>query len=140
MSEDNKALVRRLVEEVWNAGNLAALEEMIAPDYVHHSAPPEVSRGPQGYRQRVVMDRRPFRDFHLNLEDLISEGDRVVGRWTIQGIHYGEYLGIAPTGRKITFTGIFIVRVAGGKLAEEWEEVDAIGLRQQLTATTTSEQ
>ena len=138
MAEGNKAIVRSLVEEVWNKGNLAVVDEIIADDYIHHGASHEIPPGPEGYKQTVSMNRSPFLDFQMILEDLIAEGDKVAGRWTIRGTHQGELMGIAPTGRQVAFTGIFIVRIAGRKVAEEWEEADALGLMQQLRAVPTA--
>ena len=134
MSEQNKALVRRWVEEVWNQGSLAAVDEIIAADYVHHMAPPGLPGGPEGYKQLVTRYRTPFRGFRLTLEELIAEGDRVAGRWTIRGIHEGEFMGVAPTGKEVAFTGMVMARIAGGKVAEEWEGVSALELLRQLGA------
>lgn len=132
MSEENKALVRRIVEEAWNKGNLAVVDELLSPDYVLHIPLPGEAPGRKGYEQAVSMHRTAFTDFRLMIEDMVAEGDKVVIRWTIRGTHKGEYMGIAPTSKEVTYTGISIRRFEGGKIAEEWLELDTLGLMQQM--------
>src|SRR5919199_2849531 len=101
-AEENKAVTRRFLEEVFTAGNLKLVDELFAPDYVLHdpSVPQEV-RGPEGMRQYVAMYRAAYPDTHFTIEDQIAEGDEVVTRWVGRGTHQGELMGIAPTGRSV---------------------------------------
>jgi steroid delta-isomerase-like uncharacterized protein len=132
MSEQNKALTRRYLEEVWNGGNLALADELIAADYVYHTpVPPEV-HGPEGVKQLVSMYRAAYPDLHFTAEDVIAEGDQVVTRWTSRSTHQGELMGIPATGKRVTTSGINIVRFETAKIAEEWTNWDALGMLQQL--------
>jgi steroid delta-isomerase-like uncharacterized protein len=129
MSEANKAVSRR-VFDVFNSGTVEDLEEIFAPDFVNHdpSAPP----GVEGARQQILLYRSAFRDLAVKVEDQIAEGDRVATRWSARGTHEGDLLGIAPTGKKTTATGITIDRIDGGKIVESWTNWDTLGLLQQL--------
>jgi steroid delta-isomerase-like uncharacterized protein len=130
--EDNKALVRRLVEAS-NRGNLDALDALVTDTFVEHS--PYVQGGPagaEGMKQFARMIRSGFPDSEWVIDDLIAEGDQVVMRWTSRGTHQGEAFGIPATGRPVVVTGIDIFRVSGGKLAERWNEVDMLGSMQQI--------
>jgi steroid delta-isomerase-like uncharacterized protein len=131
MSEDNKMLVRQVIEEIYNQGNLAAIDEFVAADFVIH-APPEDIHGPAGARQFVAGLREAFPDFHITIQDQIADGDRVVTRWTAEGTHLGEFQGIPPTGRHGKMTGIDIDRLVDGKVVECWVNEDDLGLLQQL--------
>lgn len=131
----NKEIVRRLVNGVWADRNLAIIDELIAPDYVGHDpTQPEPIRGPEGYRQFVGMYQAAFEDGMVTIDDEIAEGDLVVTRWTGRGTHTGELMGIAPTGKEVTVSGITISRLANGKIAEDWELMDALGMMVQLGA------
>jgi len=131
----NKEIVRRLVNGVWADRNLAIVDELIAPDYVGHDpTQPEPIRGPEGYKQFVGMYQAAFEDGMVTIDDEIAEGDLVVTRWTGRGTHTGELMGIAPTGKEVTVSGITISRLANGKIAEDWELMDALGMMVQLGA------
>jgi len=132
MSEENKALVRRFVEEAVNKGNLTILDELVASDYVYHGPNGPQFRGPEGYKQLVTMYRTAFPDLRMTTEDMVAEGDKVVTRFSAQGTHRGELMGIAPTGKPVAVTGIFILRFANRKFVEEWENFDTLGMMQQL--------
>ena len=127
----NKTLVRRLIEEAWNRGNLAVINELVSPDYILHIDAPGPP-GREGYKQAVEMHRAAWSDFRLTIEDLVAEGDKVAMRGTLRGVHEGEYMGIPPTGKQATWGAISIRRIEGGKIAEEWVELDMLGLMQQL--------
>ena len=129
-TEENKAKVRRIIEEVWNGGNLAVLDELVAPNCVFHD-PSTTLSGPEGIK-RYVMYRMAFPDVHFTIDDLIAEGERVVIRWTVTGTHKGELQGMAPTGRYVRVMGMVISRFAKGKVEEDWINFDALGLMQQL--------
>ena len=137
-TEENKAVVRRYVEE-FNKGKeagMAALEELYAPDYVWHSPSPGVfpDLDRAGMKQFGRAGFTAFPDWHYTLEDLIAEGDKVVQRFTFRGTHQGEWMGVPATGKVVTFTGIYISRFAGGKGVEHWWNRDDLGLVQQLGA------
>jgi steroid delta-isomerase-like uncharacterized protein len=133
MSELNKKVVRRLIEEVWNKGNLPLADELFTPNYAHHdSSTPDVGRGPESEKKRVTLYRTAFPDLQLNVEDIIGEGEIVMARWSCRGTHKGDLGGIAPTGKQFNISGVSIARFAGGKMAEGWVNWDALGLMQQL--------
>ena len=133
MSEPNKAIVRRLVEELWNKGNLSVADELFAPNYEHHDASTlDFGRGPESEKKRATLYRTAFPDVRLTIEDIIAEGETVMTRWSCRGTHKGDLSGIAPTGKQITISGVTIARLANGKMAEGWVNWDALGLMQQL--------
>jgi steroid delta-isomerase-like uncharacterized protein len=135
MSEANKAIARRLIEEAWNRGSLAAVEELVDAGYVGNFAiQPEPLRGPEAYKGFAAGLRAAFPDLEFTVEDLIAEGDKVVVRWTNRGTHRGALMGLPPTGRRVEGTGMWIHRIAGGKIVEEWGQSDVLGLLQQLGA------
>ena len=133
-TEENKARVQRFYEEVFNRKNTAALDEFIDPQAVDHSAPPGAPGGIAGARQVAGMFLVAFPDVRFTVEDLIAEGDLVVARLTQSGTHQGIFLGIPPTGKRVTVTGIEIFRLAAGKIIEHWNSYDDLGLFQQLGA------
>jgi predicted ester cyclase len=130
--EDNKALVRRFVEELFNQKHLAIIDELIDANYLDHTPDVALPPGPEGYRQFASLNLTAFPDSHIIIEDQIAEGDKVVSRYTSQGTHTGDFMGIAPTGKSITITGIEINRIAAGKIVEGWSNFDLLGLLQQL--------
>ena len=133
MSEHNKAIVRRLVEELWNKGNLSVADELFAPNYEHHDASTlDFGRGPESEKKRATLYRTAFPDIQLTMEEVIAEGEIVMTRWSCRGTHKGDLSGIAPTGKQITISGVTIARLANGKMAESWVNWDALGLMQQL--------
>jgi steroid delta-isomerase-like uncharacterized protein len=142
MSEKNKAIARRLVDEVWNKGNLMIADEILAFDLrdwdaarlSYDASDPEAGQGLEGFKQLVKMFRNAFPDVYLTIDDMIAEGDRVVIRWTARGTHKGDLKGIAPTGRPIVVTGIDIHRIADGKILETGGNWDTAGMMQQLGA------
>ncbi len=121
MSEENKAIARRIFEEIINQGSLARVDELIAP-----------SAEPEALKQDVTRNHAAFPEMQITVEDMIAEGDKVVVRWIGHGTHKGEFLGIAPSGEQVTFRGVNIVRIAGGKVVEHWDYNDQLGLMQQL--------
>ena len=134
-TEQNKAMDRRVYEEVWNGGNLAVVDELVAANYVDHDQDPNGTlEGVEGPKQSVTMYRTAFLDVHFTIEDQIAEGDLLVTRWTARGTHQGAFRGIPATGKQAVVTGISISRVADGKFIEGWTNFDALGLLQQLGA------
>jgi steroid delta-isomerase-like uncharacterized protein len=136
MSEEvrNKALMRRFYEELWSKGNLEAIPELVAEDFVDHQAPVGQPSGREELAGLVVVWRTGFPDMQETVEDLISEGDKVVGRFLMRGTHRGEFMGVAPTGRSVTMSGIDVVRIADGKISEFWYAEQMLELMQQLGA------
>lgn len=132
MSEENKAVSRSVIEECFNKGNLALADELYTADYIDHNALPGMPNGPEGFKQTAAMYRAAFPDIHITIEDQLAEGDKVVTRWTGSGTHQGELMGIPPTGKQVTVTGIGIDRIANGKIVEHWEIFDQLGMMQQL--------
>jgi steroid delta-isomerase-like uncharacterized protein len=132
-AEENKALVRRFFEEVFNKGNLALAGEVLAPNYVlHDPATPNLAGGPEGYKQMVSTYRNAFPDLQLTVEDQMTEGEKVVTRWTTRGTQQGALPDIPPTGKQTTVTGITISCISGSKITEDWQTWDALGMMQQL--------
>jgi steroid delta-isomerase-like uncharacterized protein len=132
----NESVVRRLLEEVFNRGSTDLLTELVAADHVGHD-PFGDHYGPEGLRIAVVEYRVAFPDLRVTVEDLVTEGDKVVHRFTLWGTHAGPFMGIPPTGRVVTAAGIAIDRLAGGKVAESWVSLDALNLLRQLGAVQT---
>ena len=133
--EENKAIARRWSEEVWGKGNLAAIDELFATDFVFNYPIAGATPDREGYKQSVTSLRASFADVHCVAEDTVAEGDKVAVRWTWGGTHSkGDYMGIAPTGKQVTITGISILRIAGGKIVEERGEMDNLSFMQQLGA------
>lgn len=134
-TEANKALVRRLIEEVWNKGHLAVADEVVASTLVRNGR----VMTPADYKQAAVRLRAAFPDLHELIEDQIAEGDQVVNRETVRGTHQGEFQGIAPTNRQVTFTAIGIFRIEAGKVVEIWSSSDTLGLQRQLGGSSAAQ-
>ena len=132
-AEDPRAVIRRWVE-AWNAQDLDAAEELLAPEFVRHDANLPDVLGPQAERQLIAGNLAAFPNLHFEIEQLIAEGDLVAARYRVQGTHQGDFLGIPGTGRPVTIQAVESYRLAGGKLAEQWVVMDALGLLQQLGA------
>jgi predicted ester cyclase len=129
--EENKALDRRSYEE-FNKHNWAGVEEDLAPDYVVHF--PGADMDVAGMKQLTRGIWTAFPDAYVVVEDVIAEGDKVVSRCTMRGTHQGDFMGIAPTGKQISYTWIAIDRIKDGKFVEGWANSDDLGLMQQLGA------
>ena len=132
MSEANKGLVRRLFEEAINKGNFSVVDEILSTDYVHREPTVGERRGRAGYRELVTMYRNAFPDVKVTIEEQIAEGDKVVTRWTSTGTHRGELFGTAPTGKRMVVQGVFVTRIANGKVVEDTVVYDALGMLRQL--------
>jgi steroid delta-isomerase-like uncharacterized protein len=131
--DENKAIVRRFLKELFEGGDLGLADEVFAPYYVlHDSAVPGEVRGPEGMKQYMSMYRSAYPDTNFTIEDQIAEGNEMVTRWTGRGTHQGELMGIPPTGAQVTVSGIEFDRVSGGKIEETWVSYDALGMMQQL--------
>ena len=133
--EQNKALVRQMVEEIFNRGNISRADEFLAPDFVEHEElPPGMPQGREGVKQLTAMMRNAFPDFKATIEDMVAEGDKVVIRMTWRGTQKGEFMGVPPTGKTVSFGVLDIIRIAGGKFVEHWGQMDSMGMMQQLGA------
>jgi steroid delta-isomerase-like uncharacterized protein len=133
MGDADKQVVRRFYEELWDRGNLAAADELVARDYIRHDLRPgDAPPGPAGQKAVAEKFRAAFPDVRLEVEALVGEGDLVVARWTMIGTHSGAWGDIAPTGRQIRFSGVNFFRIVDGKIAEIWNLRDDLGLREQL--------
>lgn len=135
MSEENKALVRRWFEEVWNQGNAAAIDELLAEDGVIHGLMDAGGNPVQGlpsFHEFHTQFRGAFPDISVSVEDLISEGDKVVARCSVRGKHTGEHLGFKATNAPVQFEGVAIVRIKDGKIAEAWNQFDFLEMNKQL--------
>lgn len=133
LTEANKTIIRRSFEEAWNKQNLAVVDELFAPDFTGYFAiHPEPLSGLVAYREFMSGYFVAFPDAHFEIEDIVAEGDRVAARWTVRGTHKGTLAGLPATARQIRVPGMWVHRVAGGKIAEQWGIFDALGLMQQL--------
>jgi steroid delta-isomerase-like uncharacterized protein len=123
-------------EEVWNQQNEAAIDMLLRPDAVAHGlteSDEPLPQGPEGFKPFHRMLLQAFPDLHVKVEDCVPDGNRVAVRCTVTGTHLGEYQGVAPTGRKIHFTGVTYLRLDGGQLAEGWNYFDFDSLRSQIS-------
>ena len=129
----NKVLADRVWEEIWHRGELGRIDELFAPDFVRHDPGREL-HGPEENRQFIEGLRTAFPDLHVTIDDQIAEGDKVCVRYRFEGTHRGAFLGIAPTSKRIAYSGILIYRVLNDKIAEQWTEFDLLGFLKQLGA------
>jgi steroid delta-isomerase-like uncharacterized protein len=127
-AEHNKALVRRYYEELWNRWDFALADDMIGEGVVFRGSLGVSVQGREGFRDYKRTVRRAFPDFHNRVEELIAEGDRIVARLTYAGTHQGELFGIGATGRRVSYAGVAIFRIADGCIVEGWVLGDAHGL------------
>ena len=134
MSEANKALARRFLEETQNAKNLGVVDELVAPTFVGHTA---MIEGVAALKEAIGTNLTAFPDLQITMEDQRSEGHIVTSRYTARGTHRGVYHGIAPTGKTVTYTVIAMHGVANGQIAEGWRVVDRLGILEQLGAAPT---
>lgn len=131
--EENKAILRRLGEELINQAKLETADEFYSSDSVDHTPAPGQVAGPEGVKRDFARIRAAFPDWHQEIEDVIAEGDMVVVRWRSSGTHSGDFMGLPATGIHASWTGVGIFRLAGGKIVERWSNWDAFGLMQQLS-------
>jgi steroid delta-isomerase-like uncharacterized protein len=132
-AEENKTVIRRLVEEVYNDNNLDVLYELVAQDMANHSAVPEHQHGIEGFKHVNRWVRAGFSDAHYEIEDMIAEGDMVACRITVSGTHDGDFQGTPPTGKRFSVDHVHWHRLADGKLVERWAVRDDLGAAQQLS-------
>jgi len=137
--ERNKLLVRRFVDEMWNEGALDVADEVLAADYIEHPSTPDEAKpaepcGPEGMKRFVRMFRHAFPDMKFSVEHMVAEGDKVAIHLVGRGTHLGELHGMAPTGRPVRIGGAAIHRIENGKIAETYQVVDRLSMREQIGA------
>ena len=135
MPTDNKSIVRRLYEEVWNQRNLEVAKELIAPSHaVQLFDAADSGVGPEAYARNVVQFVRAFPDLKFKVMDMVAEDEKVVALWNISGTHRGEFRGIPRTGKKVSVDGITISQLADGKIMDSYVSLDLWSMMQQLDA------
>jgi steroid delta-isomerase-like uncharacterized protein len=139
MSQENRATLDRLNEEVLRQGNVDAVDELMADDFVEHDPPPGMAADRDGFKDFIRGVHKAFADQLHTVHDQIADGDRVVERWTMTATHADEFLGIPATGRRVTLVGIDISRVEDGRIAEHWTQCDMLGFLEQLGAVPAQE-
>jgi steroid delta-isomerase-like uncharacterized protein len=132
IAEENKVAFLRTYEELFNQGNLAVADEVIAPEFVNHEAPPGHTPGPESMRAVAGMLRTAFPDLHFTIEELIAEGDLVAGRVTMRGTHEGPFMSMPPTGRRLEQAQMHFVRFKDGKAVEHWGVRDDVSMLRQI--------
>lgn len=129
--EENKQIVRRY-QEIYNSNNLDSLDEVVSENLLTPRIMPGIPSGIEGAKAAHKIMLTGFPDYQTVIDDLIAEGDKVVARITMSGTHTGNFMGIPATGKRVEFTGIYIARIAGGKIVEHWGEEDGVSLLTQL--------
>ena len=135
MSAENKALIERWFEEVWNQGHTEAIDEMFSPEGVAHGLGPDL-HGPEGFKTFHATFRQAFPNIRVQVDEMIAEGDKVAYRLTASGTHLGDGLGFAATSRGVRFLVMGSARIAGGKIVEGWNVLDQMGMLTQLGVLT----
>ncbi len=133
MPPDNKAIIRRLYEEVWNKRKLEVISEIISPSHALHA--PNISGssiGPEAYKRQLLLFLAGYSDLHFTIEDSIAENDKVVACWIFSGTHRGDFMGIPATNKKVCVDGMTVHHLAGGKIMDSYANWDALGMMQQL--------
>lgn len=132
-AEENKALIRKVTDEVYSQGNIAAIDRYYAPDWVLHDAPPNAGGDREALKEVLGVIRGGFPDARASIDLVLAEGDLVASRTTAEGTHTREYFGVAPTGKRVTFHQLNIDRIRDGKIVESWSESFGQGFHYQLT-------
>jgi len=130
---ENKKIVRRY-QEIYNSNDLEALGEVVSEDLLTPKIMPGIPSGMEGAKAAHRLMLVGFPDYQTVIDDLVAEGDKVAARITMSGTNTGSFMGNPPTGKHVSFTGIYIARIANGKIVEHWGEEDAVSLLQQLGA------
>ena len=133
IEEENKAIVQRIVEEVYNKGNLAVADGITSSNFTAHFPGMEL-KGLEDYKRMITEMLTAFPDLHFAIDDIFSTGDKAAIRYTMTATHKGEFMGVAPAGKHVTITGISITRFEDGKQVESWGIMDNVGMMQQLGA------
>ncbi len=131
--EQNKAIMQRMIEEIWNKGNLAVADELFSPEHTSPSAP-DLPKGPDSVKMLAGMFREAMPDYNMKIDLVVADEKQVAARFTQSGTHTGaELMGMAPSGRKATWTEIGVLRIQDGKIEESWYEVDMLSMINQLS-------
>ncbi len=139
-TEENKAIIRRMTEELYNQGHIEHADDFFADTYVHHDPASPHVRDRDGLKETVRAFRAGCPDLQITTDDLVAEGDQVTKRWTIRATHTRDLSGLPPTGKRIALSGLELFRLADGKIVECWTAYDNLSLLQQLGAIPTPEQ
>lgn len=135
MDTENKQLVRRVYDELWNQQRLEIADELFSPDFVSHDPQsPTAIKDLEGYKRAVRYYLNAFPDLQFAVNDQICEGDKAVIRWTSTATHTGDLANIPATGRRISNNGMICYRIKDGKIVESWSNWDVLGMMQQLGA------
>ena len=126
------SLIQRLIENAFNQGRLAVVDELFAPGGVTHAVAWGMPQNREGLKLLIALLRSAFPDLHCTVEDEISAGDRVAAHWTMRGTHTGPFLGNLPTNRPVVVQGISFARTENGQIAEDWTLLDQMSILQQL--------
>ena len=138
VAAENKELVRRFFEEIMNHGNVALVDEILAPNYTNHfGGMPPADR--DTFKRLLPLYPAAFPDVHITLDDMIAEDDTVTVRFTLRGTQQGEFMGLPPTGRSVTMSGMALFHIANGQIVEEFVNEDTLGMMQQLTGPPAGE-
>ena len=140
MSEENKAVLRRFYDEFFNSGNLDVADEIIGPDCPLYFGSMFMGNGPEAFKQTRAMMHGGFPDLHLTIEEMVAEGEKVAERLSARGTHEGEFMGVAPTGKRIEWQGQAFFHFSEGKVLECRGMPDMLGLLQQIGAVPAPEQ
>lgn len=133
--QENKALARRVFDEVWSQGKLDLADEMLSPEFVGRPGGlGEPFKGLAGAKEFIGRIREGFPDITFTVEEMIAEGDLVATRWTSTGTHDGEFMGVEPTERQATIGGMTFLRFENGRIVEGWTQLDALGLMKTIGA------
>ena len=133
-TEENKALIRRYYDQLWNRWDLGVADAIISPGIHFRGSLGMSVEGIDGFKRYMETVRHAFPDFHNQIDELIAEGEKVVVRLTYSGTHWGELFGVGPTGRQVTYPGVAIFRIVAGEVIDGWVLGDTFALRQQLGA------
>jgi steroid delta-isomerase-like uncharacterized protein len=134
VTDRNKAVYRRFIQEVFNEGRLDMLEQLLSPSYIYQDAPPGTPPNAEGIKQVVANARTAFPDLKVAIEDLVGEGDKVCARLTTSGTHKGVFFDIPPTGKTISMKGMTMIHFIDGRMVASWVLNDVMGLMNQLGA------
>jgi steroid delta-isomerase-like uncharacterized protein len=134
-AQENKALVSRVFEQIWNQKNMAAVDELFDPNHIGYDQTGPF-HGREGVKQFFSTWLAVFPDAHFLIEDQIAEGDKVVTHWRARATHQGPFQGMAPTGKPVSVSGITILRIVDGKIAESWGHSDILGVMQRLSESS----
>lgn len=133
-AEEMKAIARRFLDELYNKGNTTVVDEQMTPNFVYHTAEPPITRDSAGVIQEARMLRSAFPDLRFTIDEMVVEGDKMMVRWTMSGTHDGDFYGVQPTHKQVTWSGIGSAQMSDGKNVAWWNFPDEMGLMQKLGA------